>query len=99
MADQLGEREQQHVALHRRAVDLAFRREREQLLRALDRVLIGERRRGVDRVHDGVGFVLEEQLVQEAALQDVVGELAQQVLEHQPALLRVRHDGAALQLG
>src|SRR2546427_8750102 len=33
---------------HRRAVDLAVGREREQVLGALERVLIGERRRGVD---------------------------------------------------
>ena len=96
--DQLGHGEKQDVTLHRRAVDLAVGREREQVLGALERVLIGERRRGVDAVHDGVRLVFQQQLVQEAAVEDVVGEFAQQVLEHQPAVRGARHDRAALQL-
>src|SRR2546422_4497909 len=63
----------------------------------LFRSLIGERGRGVDAVHDRVGAVLHEQLIEEAAVQHVVGQLAQRVTQQHSAVLRSEEHTSELQ--
>ena len=65
----------------------------EQVPRALKDVLIRERGRGIDAVHDRVGLVANQQLKQEVAFQDRIGEITEQVAEHESAVLGLGHNG------
>ena len=97
MADQLRQGQNQDVTLHRGFVDPSATRQREQLLRAPHDILVGERGCRVDAVHHRIGAISVEQLVEKAAAERLFGELAQQVLQDEAALCRVREDRAALE--
>ncbi len=76
-------------AIDRRALLLSAL---EQGARALKNVLICKRGRGIDAVHDRVGLIAQQEPKQETALQDRVAEIAQQIAEHQRAVLAAGHD-------
>ena len=97
MPDQLRRGEHEDVPLDRLPVQLPFRRQREQAERALDDVLVGERGGRVDAVHRGIGPVFQQELIQKGSVQDLVGELAQQVVNDELAVIGIQHDRAALE--
>ena len=92
VTDQLRQRQTQQMLLDRRAIDPTVLRARKHRTRALKNVLIRKRSRGIDAIHDCVGFVAQQQAKQEVALQHAVAEIAQQIAEHQRAVLGVAHD-------
>ena len=92
MTDQLRQRQTQQMLLDRRAIDLTVLRARKQGTRALKNVLIRKRGRGIDAIHDCVGFVAHQEAKQQVALQHSIGEVPQQIDQHQRAVLGVAHD-------
>ncbi len=65
-----------------------------QLTRALKYVLIGERGRGIDAVHDRVRLVAQQQLKQQAALEHRLRQITVEVSQHERAMLgAAQHDG------
>src|SRR6266566_4777640 len=79
MTNELWHRELEQMLFHRSLVRRAVLRMIEQLARALKNVLIRERGRSIDAVHDRVGRVSEQELKQEIALQDLLCEITEQV--------------------
>src|SRR3989440_6290611 len=87
VTNQLRKGESQQVQLDRHLIDGAPLRELEQLTRAMKDVLVRERGRGIDAVHDRVRLVLEEDLKQQVTRENFFTEVAEQVAQYQLAML------------
>jgi hypothetical protein len=84
VADELREGEAEEVLLDGGWIQgSAAARALPQIARALIQVLIGERRRGVDAVDDGVRLVAHQEANQQAPLEHLFGEIAEQIVQHQ----------------
>ncbi len=99
MPDELRRRQRQEMPLHGFRVELALIGGAQQLLRAGEDVLIGERRRRIDAVHDDVGAVSGEPLVEHVRLQRLRGRGTQHLVHQAAPHRRVREELHAARSG
>src|SRR5262245_26032082 len=99
VTNQLWQCQAQQMFLHDRLVDFPALRSLVHLPRTLENVLIGERGRGIDAVHDRVGRIAEQQLKQQAALQHLLSQIAIQVPEYERAVLSAPQHDREVQAG
>jgi len=98
MANQLRQRQGEGVALGKVYRHPSFPGRRQKVLHALIDVLVRERGRGIEAVHDRVGAVPVQQLEQQAAAQHRVGELAVEIFQQCCPARRVGRDGRPIEL-